>query len=627
MFQTHTIRKSYAVLSLLVAALIGLQSCSSPATPTIPPATETPALPSATPVPLYQDPKASIADRVADLLSRMTLDEKVGQMTQIDRSFLISKADIAKYYLGSLLSGGGSVPTPNTPTAWADMYDGFQSVALSTRLGIPIIYGIDAVHGHNNVYGATIFPHNIGLGATRDPDLVKQVGHITALEVTGTGIDWTFSPCLCVARDERWGRTYESFGEDPALVQSMTTIIDGYQGTDLSADGSILATAKHFAGDGGTTGGIDQGNTVATEADFRALFVTPYEAAVKRNVGSVMVSFSSWNGQKMHGNQHLITDVLKGELGFKGFVVSDWAAVKQLKGDYAAQVSTAINAGIDMVMVPDDYQTFTLTLKNEVNAGHIPMSRIDDAVSRILTKKFELGLFEKPYTNRTYTAQIGSPEHRAVARQAVRESLVLLKNDNHLLPLSKNLKKIFVAGKNADDLGNQSGGWTLTWQGSSGEITVGTTILQGITETVSADTTVTYDREANGLDSSYNAAIVVIGETPYAEGKGDARSLELDAIDQNVLQKVKASGVPMVVVLVSGRPLIVTDQLPDWGAFVAAWLPGTEGQGVADVLFGDYKPTGKLPHSWPRSMDQLPINVGDKNYDPLFPFGFGLTYP
>jgi beta-glucosidase len=622
------IKQKFKPAVFLVVGMLTLQSCAAPpATPTVPAATATPAPPTATPVPLYKDAKAPVADRVADLLAQMTLEEKVGQMTQIDRGFLVSKDDIAKYYLGSLLSGGGSVPSPNTPAAWEDMYDGFQSIALSTRLGIPLIYGIDAVHGHNNVYGATIFPHNIGLGATRDPELVQKIGRMTAEEVAGTGLDWTFSPCICVARDERWGRTYESFGEDPALVQSMTTIIDGYQGSDLSAGDSILATAKHFAGDGGTTNGKDQGNTDATEADFRALFVTPYEAAVKRNVGSIMVSFSSWNGQKMHSNQHLITEVLKGELGFKGFVVSDWAAVKQLKGDYAAQVSTAINAGIDMVMVPDDYQTFTLVLKNEVNNGHIPMSRIDDAVSRILTKKFELALFEKPYADRTYAAQVGSAAHRDVARQAVRESLVLLKNENNLLPLAKDLDKVFVAGKNADDLGNQSGGWTLTWQGSSGKITQGTTILQGIKETVSADTTVTYDREADGLDTSYKVAIVVIGETPYAEGKGDKLLLELDAIDLNVLRKVKAVGVPTVVVLVSGRPLVVTDQLPDWAAFVAAWLPGTEGQGVADVLFGDYNPTGKLPHTWPRSIKQIPINVGDSDYDPLFPFGFGLSYP
>ena len=628
MFQSNTIRKSYAVLSLMLAALMVLQACSpTPAIPTVPPVTETPAPPTATPLPVYKDAKAPIADRVADLISRMTLDEKVGQMTQIDRGFLVSEADIAKYYLGSLLSGGGSVPRPNTPEGWEDMYDNFQSIALATRLGIPLIYGIDAVHGHNNVYGATIFPHNIGLGATRDPELVQQIGRMTAQEVAGTGLDWTFSPCLCVARDERWGRTYESFGEDPALVQSMSTVIDGYQGTDLSAGDSILATAKHFAGDGGTTDGKDQGNTEATEADFRALFVTPYAAAVKRNVGSIMVSFSSWNGEKMHGNQHLITEVLKGELGFKGFIVSDWAAVKQLKGDYAAQVSLAINAGIDMVMVPDDYQTFTLVLKNEVNNGNIPLSRIDNAVSRILTKKFELALFENPYADRTYAAQVGSAEHRDLARQAVRESLVLLKNENNLLPLSKNLKKIFVAGKNADDLGNQSGGWTLTWQGSSGKITPGTTILDGITAAVSKDTLVRYDRSASSIDSSFEVAIVVIGETPYAEFKGDARSLELDAIDLNALKNVKAAGVPMVVVLVSGRPLIVTEQLPDWAAFVAAWLPGTEGQGVADVLFGDYNPTGKLPHTWPRSMQQIPINVGDSDYDPLFPFGFGLSYP
>lgn len=576
--------------------------------------------------PIYKDPTASVPARVADLLSRMTLDEKMGQMTQVDRGYLTTNADIATYGLGSLLSGGGSAPSPNTPTAWADMYDNFQSIALSTRLGIPLIYGIDAVHGHNNVYGATIFPHNIGLGATRNPALVQQVGQVTAEEVVGTGIDWTFAPCLCVARNERWGRTYESFGEDPEIARSMTTIVSGFQGTSLNAETSILATAKHWIGDGGTTGGDDQGDTQISEAALRAIHMPPYVDAIQRGVGSVMISYSSWNGQKLHGHQYLISAVLKGELGFAGFVVSDWAGIDQLPGDYASDVRTAINAGIDMVMVPDDYRLFISTLRNEINAGNIALSRIDDAVSRILTKKFELGLFERPYTNRAYTAMIGSATHRAVARDAVRQSLVLLKNTNAILPLSKTAR-IFVAGKNADNIGNQSGGWTISWQGSSGNITPGTTILQAIRNTVAPGTTVTYNKGGRGA-TGHDVAVVVIGETPYAEGQGDRpSSLGLDQEDKNTLTTVKRSGVPMVVVLVSGRPLIITDQLPDWRALIAAWLPGTEGQGVADVLFGDYRPTGKLPVSWPRSETQIPINVGDANYDPLFAYGFGLTYP
>jgi beta-glucosidase len=349
--------------------------------------------------------------------------------------------------------------------------------------------------------------------------------------------------------------------------------------------------------------------------------------AIQKGVGSVMISYSSWNGQKMHGNKYLITDVLKTELGFKGFVVSDWAGINQLPGDYASDVRTSINAGIDMIMVPDNYKLFIDTLRNEVNLGNVPLSRIDDAVSRILTKKFELGLFEKPYTDRTFTASIGSAAHRAVARDAVRQSLVLLKNQNNILPLSKSVSKLFVAGKNADNIGNQSGGWTISWQGSSGNITPGTTILQGIKNAVSPGTIVTYNQRGQGIDSTYNAAIVVIGETPYAEGQGDNSTLSLSRDDLTVLSNIKRSGVPIITVMVSGRPLIVTSQLPDWSAFVAAWLPGTEGNGVADVLFGDYKFTGKLPVTWPKAVSQEPINYGDPTYDPLYPFGFGLTYP
>lgn len=575
----------------------------------------------------YADAALPISERVAALLGEMTLEEKVGQMTQVDRAYLVSDQDIATYALGSLLSGGGSAPTPNTPEAWADMYDGFQRIARSTRLGIPLIYGIDAVHGHNNVHGATIFPHNVGLGATRDPALVRQIGHITAQEVAGTGIDWTFSPCLAVARNERWGRTYESFGESPSLVSQMTEEIVGYQGPELGAEDSILATAKHWVGDGGTTRGVDQGNTQISEADLRAIHIAPYKDAIRHGVGSVMVSYSSWNGLKMSANRFLVTQVLKGELGFSGFVVSDWAAVKQLPGTYAAEISAAINAGIDMVMVPDDYKVFIPTLIQEVKNGHIPQARIDDAVTRILTKKMELGLFERPFTNRTFTAQVGSPEHRAVARQAVRESLVLLKNEGKILPLSRSTRKIFVAGKSADDIGNQSGGWTMTWQGGSGPTTPGTTILQGIRETVSKDTVVTFDRQGSGIDSSYSVAIAVIGELPYAEMHGDRpANLGLDDEDRALLAKLKASRVPVVVVLVSGRPLVITDQLPDWKALVAAWLPGTEGAGVADVLFGGSAPVGKLPRSWPVRESQVPIDVGDPHYAPLFSFGFGLGY-
>ncbi|GHJ47774.1 beta-glucosidase [Catellatospora sp. TT07R-123] len=576
----------------------------------------------------YQDATRPVAERVADLLGRMTQADKLGQMTQAERASA-SASDITDFRLGSILSGGGSTPEPNTAQAWADMNDELQRGALATPLGIPILYGSDAVHGHNNVRGATVFPHNIGLGATRDPKLVQDIGRAVAEEVTGTGVDWTFAPCLCVARDDRWGRTYESFGETPDIPAAMTAIITGFQGDKLGGGPtSILATAKHYVGDGGTTGGDDQGNAELTEAQLREIHLPPFKAAVDRGVGSVMVSFSSWNGQKLHGQKYLVTDVLKGELGFTGFVVSDWNAVDQLDGQEgftADEVATAINAGIDMVMVPEKWQEFLTTLKGEVDNGHVPMARIDDAVRRILTKKFELGLFEHPMTNRAYTDSVGSAEHRALARQAVRASQVLLKNDKGVLPLARG-GKVFVAGKNADDLGNQSGGWTITWQGGSGPTTVGTTILDGIREVAGPDTTVTYARDGKGVDRSYRAAIAVVGEKPYAEYEGDRPDgLRLDDEDRQTIANLRAAGIPVIVVLVSGRPLEIASEVPGWNALLAAWLPGTEGAGVADILFGVGAPTGKTPMTWPGAKAHEPINPGD-GQPALFPQGFGLGY-
>ena len=579
--------------------------------------------------PAYLDGSLPVQDRVDDLLLRMSLDEKIGQMTQVERSALGTPSDLATYRIGSVLSGGGSVPTPNTPQAWADMYDNFQRIAMATPLGIPMIYGVDAVHGHNNVVGATVFPHNIGLGATRNPQLVQQIGRAVAEEVSGTGIDWDFAPCLCVARNDRWGRTYESFGEVPELPTSMTTLITGLQGATLDGPASVLATAKHYVGDGGTTGGVDQGNTQLSEADLRAIHLPPFRQAVAAGVGSVMISFSSWNGQKLHGHRYLITDVLKGELGFGGFVISDWAGIDQLDGRSGftgAEVATAINAGIDMVMVPYDYVRFIGLLRTEVQAGRVSMARIDDANRRILTKKVALGLFERPLTDRTYTATVGSATHRALARQAVRESMVLLRNQGNALPLSRS-SRIFVAGRSADDIGNQSGGWTITWQGRSGNITPGTTILQAIRGTVSDPANVAFSRTGSGVNSSYDVAVAVVGETPYAEGQGDrSGSMGLPQEDLNTLATLRRAGIPVVVVLVSGRPLDIASQLPGWSALLAAWLPGTEGQGVADVLFGDHNPTGTLPMTWMQSASQQPINTGDGK-TPLFPFGFGLRYP
>ncbi|MFF5547646.1 glycoside hydrolase family 3 N-terminal domain-containing protein [Streptomyces olivaceoviridis] len=577
----------------------------------------------------YQDPSAPVPDRVSDLLARMTLDDKLGQMTQIEKDALVPQSDLAAYRIGSVLSGGDSTVSPNNAQTWADTYDALQRTALTTPLGIPVIYGIDAVHGHNAVRGATLFPHNIGLGATRDPALVQRIGRAVAEEVSGTGIDWDFAPCLCVARDDRWGRTYESYGETPDLPSSLTTFITGLQGEPLGeGPAPVLATAKHYLGDGGTAGGVDQGDTRLSEAELRAVHLPPFKEAVRRGVGAVMLSYSSWNGVRSHANRYLVTDLLKGELGFGGFVVSDWAAVDQLDGQSGftgAEITTAVNAGVDMVMVPHDYKKFLTLLRGEVAAGRIAQSRIDDANRRILTKKFQLGLFERPFTDRSYTPTVGSAAHRELARQAVRASQVLLKNEGGVLPLPKSAK-LFVAGKSADDIGNQSGGWTVGWQGRSGPVTDGTTVLEGIRAAVTDPSRVTYDRYGNGIDSSYRAAVAVVGETPYAEGRGDRPGgLGLDQEDLQTLARLRASGVPVVVVLVSGRPLDVSGRLPDWTALLAAWLPGTEGAGVSDVLFGDYAPTGKLPVSWPRTSSQEPVNDGDGK-DPLFPYGYGLTY-
>ena len=581
--------------------------------------------------PVYKDANASIEDRVEDLLSLMTLEEKIGQMTQAERMY-ITNGDIAEYFIGSVLSGGGSTPYNNTPEGWADMYDSFQKDALSTRLGIPIIYGVDAIHGHNNLFGATIFPHNIGLGATRDPELVKLIAQITAIETAATGVDWTFGPCITVPQDERWGRTYEGFSEDPELVAELgKAAIEGYQGDDLSDSDTILACAKHFVGDGGTSGGVDRGDTICSEEYLREAYIYPYISALEVPVDSVMVSFSSWNGVKMHSNSYLINDVLKEELGFEGFVVSDWQGINEIDGSSSNDMSEldiqeGINAGIDMVMVPDDYLDFINMLTELVNEGKISQSRIDDAVRRILTIKFKLGLFENPYADRSNADSIGCEEHREIAREAVRESLVLLKNEGSLLPLSKDLDSIVIAGSKADDIGSQCGGWTIYWQGAVGEITEGTSILEAIKNTVSNDTKVTYSVDGSEVPSDADVAIVVVGETPYAEFTGDDKDLLLSTQDIATINNARSAGIPVVVILISGRPMIITSEIDKWDALVAAWLPGTEGQGVADVIFGDYAPTGKLSYTWPRSIEQLPINDTDGSKGSLFPFGFGLTY-
>ena len=574
----------------------------------------------------YQNSVLSVDQRVTDLLSRMTLDEKIGQMMQVDLSLVQNNPSVLTMNnFGSIVSGGGEGPYQNTVINWANMYDTIQTYALKTRLKIPIIYGIDAVHGHNTVYGATIFPHNIGIGCTRDPELAKKAARITAMEVAATGIDWTFGPCIAVPRDERWGRTYEGFGETPELAQLFgSSEIRGFQGDSLSASTSILECAKHYLGDGGTTGGIDQGDTQGDSATIRRLFLPGYISAVDSGVGSVMVSFSSINGLKMHGSKYWITDVLKNELGFKGFVVSDWQAIDQLTNNYTDCVEQSINAGIDMVMLPYEYAAFHNSMDSLISKGKIDTARVDDAVKRVLTIKFKLGLFEKPFTDRTFIDSIGSAGHRAVARQCVRESVVLLKKKDGILPLKKSNVRILVAGSNADNLGYQCGGWTITWQGVSGNNLIkGTTILQGMKNIAPGDSIV-YSKTGTFKDTSADYSIVVIGETPYAEYMGDRTDLSISQTDVNLVKKMKGYGAPVIVILVSGRPLILDKILHFSDVIIAAWLPGTEGDGVADVLFGDYQPKGRLSHTWPKSMSQIPINFDDNIYFPLFDYGFGL---
>ncbi|WP_107426254.1 glycoside hydrolase family 3 protein, partial [Streptomyces milbemycinicus] len=592
----------------------------------------------------YLDPGLPVQRRVKDLLSRMSLEEKAGQMTQVERNALTAPGDIADYNLGSLLSGGGSVPTPNTPAAWARMVDAFQLRAQATRFQIPLVYGVDAVHGHNNVVGTTIMPHNIGLGATRDPRLAEKTGAVTASEVRATGVPWDFAPCVCVSRDERWGRAYESFGEDPALVTAMETVIKGMQGApsgkDLDRRDKVLTTAKHFVGDGGTEYGssttgsytIDQGVTKVTREELEKVHLAPFQEAVDRGVGTVMPSYSSLDilgdGQaplKMHADGAMINGVLKDRMGFEGFVISDWQAIDQIPGDYPSDVRTSVNAGVDMIMVPTAYKDFHTTLVDEVKAGRISRARIDDAVSRILTAKFRLGLFENPYADTTNLGRIGSAGHRAVAREAAAKSQVLLKNDGGVLPL-KPSQKVYVAGSNADDLGNQTGGWTITWQGSSGRHTDGTTILEGMRK-AAPDSAITYSKDASAPTDGYDAGVVVVGETPYAEGVGDVgngHDLRLSEADQAAVDRV-CGAMKCAVLIVSGRPQLIGDRLGDIDALVASWLPGTEGDGVADVLYGKRAFTGQLPLTWPKSEAQLPINVGDAAYDPQYPYGWGLT--
>ncbi len=588
----------------------------------------------------YRDPSLPVEARVDDLLARMTLEEKIGQMTLIEKGSLPTD-DVAALFLGGVLSGGGGYPTGNnTPAGWAEMVDGYQQSALSTRLAIPMIYGVDAVHGHNNLRGAVIFPHQIGLGASRNPDIVRQVAEVTAREMIATGIYWNYAPVLAPVQDIRWGRTYEGYSENTSIVTELgVAYIEGLQGGGLGTPGSVLATAKHYIGDGATTWGTspfgpnnnDRGVTEMSEDELRTVLLPPYIAALEAGAMNVMASYSSWGGLPMHAQKYLLTDVLKGELGFNGFIVSDWAGIDVI-GTYDTAVVTSINAGIDMNMVPYDARKFIASATRAVESGDIPMERIDDAVRRILRVKFEMGLFENPFSDPSLLETVGSDEHRAVARQAVQESLVLLKNEGATLPLSKDVATVLVGGPGADDIGRQSGGWTIEWQGATGNITPGTTILDAIQSMVSPNTVIEYSPSGRFDERAEKAdlGIFVFSEAPYAEYEGDNVELALSRGEIVAFDRLRENSEKVVVILISGRPMIISEQLAAADAFVAAWLPGTEGQGIADVLFGDAPFTGRLPFTWPRSIDQLPFDFGAIPADgceaPLFPFDYGLSY-
>jgi beta-glucosidase len=561
-------------------------------------------------------------------LAAMTLAEKVGQMVQADVS-TATPDDVREYGLGSITD---TVPAGDrgTTTAWRRLYDSYQRAALATRPGIPIVVGLDAVHGHAYFDGnSVILPHNIGLGATRNPALVRQLARVTARELSATGVRWTFSPTIAVARDIRWGRTYESFGEDVELQRMFASaLVDGYQGADLKLDDTVGATAKHFVADGATDGGMDRGDATIEDAELRAMHLPGFIDAIDRGVVAVMASFSSVNGEKVHGSKRLLTGLLKEELGFDGVVVTDWEGVRLADLTYRQ----ALDAGIDMFMLVQSWKDGLAEMIRLVQDGEVPMSRVDDAVTRILRMKLRLGLFDRPFSSAACEDTMGSREHRDLARQAVRESLVLLKDDG-VLPLDRR-RRVVVVGSHADNVAYQCGGWTKKWQGAHTDlyghparpVAGATSILQGIREVTGDENVV--DAGVTGFSDAADVAIVVVGETPYAEGNGDRRAqdLVLDPEQRDLIARYHDAGSKVVVVLVSGRPLLVDQELEQSSAFIAAWLPGSEGRGIAEVLFGDYGFKGKLGFTWPQSAAQVPINVGDRSYEPLFPYGFGLTY-
>jgi beta-glucosidase len=568
-----------------------------------------------------------IEQKVEALLAQMTLEEKIGQMTQVRHFGDIGRGDIAAKFVGSVIHTEGPVPGEEVGE-WQAKFRLLQEEALSTRLGIPLLFGVDAVHGQNTYNGSTIFPHNIGMGATHNPKLVERAAEITALEAQACGFNWVFSPCVAIPFNEKWGRFYEAYSEDPALTSSLTkAAINGLQG-ELSSKRTVMATAKHYIGDGATDDGKEGGVTSLSSIEIDKILLSPYKTAVTQGVGAIMASFNTIDGIAIHAHKEWLTDTLKGTLRFDGILISDW------KGYSKFGRSEIINAGIDMVMAVDgDLDFFQTDLKTAVENNVVSQARINDAVRRILRQKYRLGLFKNPYPNSQFTTDIGSKEHRDVAKQAVRESLVLLKNNN-ILPLSKDAQKIIVVGEHANNTGLQSGGWTIHWQGTDTSYRGSTTILQGIKKLSYGN--VIYDSLGTQTHSDADVAIVVVGETPYAEFLGDIEDgigkhkLTLSEDHQNYISNYTAQGIKVVVILISGRPLVITPQIEKANAFVAAWLPGSEGLGIAEVLFGSYDFKGTLAHSWPKSIENFDGIYGPNYWDttitPLFPLGFGLHY-
>ncbi len=634
--------------ALVAALMLGLFGCRGQDRAAAAAATDKDPWPKVT-WPLAADP--ALEKRITDLMAGMTVEDKVGQLVQGDIAS-VTPDDVRRYRLGSILAGGNSDPGGRydaSPAEWLALADAFYDASMDTSKGgkaIPLLFGIDAVHGQSNIIGATLFPHNIGLGATRNPELLRQIGGITALETRVTGMEWTFAPTVAVPQDDRWGRTYEGYSESPEVVASYAAaMVEGLQGrvgTPEFLDGRhVIASVKHFLGDGGTTDGKDQGDTRISESDLVRIHAAGYPPAIAAGAQTAMASFNSVNGEKMHGHRHYLTDVLKDRMNFGGFVVGDWNGHGQVKGCTTTDCPATIIAGLDMAMASDSWKGFYETTLAAVKDGRITTQRLDDAVRRILRVKFRLGLFEagRPSTRAVggQFALIGAPAHRTVARQAVRESLVLLKNQNGLLPLSPK-QRILVAGDGADDVGKQAGGWTLNWQGTGTtrkDFPNADTIYEGIARQASA----AGGEAVLAVDGRYavkpDVAVVVFGEDPYAEFQGDRPTLAYkpgNETDLALLKRLKAEGIPVVAVFLSGRPLWVNREINAADAFVAAWLPGSEGAGIADVLLRgsdgrvQYDFKGKLSFSWPRTATQYANNVGQKDYDPLFAFGFGLTY-